>query len=189
MDLTGDYVRGGIADWRDFVATAGLVRSSLGVSPSAWEEAVGVMRHAAPGDLGQGQAPAHRRRRVRTAGPQSPAGAQRRLDRVAHAVRRIFRAAGRVVEVVGDEAQDQPFRGRPGLGGAARGERLGLEIGEVRGHGPKRVGPHALAGEVAQSLDLAVTEELSQPVAAAPSGSTAESAPSSTARRDCASGG
>ena len=40
---TGDYVRGGIANWRDFVAMAALVRSSLGVSPSVWEEAVCVM--------------------------------------------------------------------------------------------------------------------------------------------------
>ena len=34
-----DYAKGGIANWRDFVATAGLVRSMLGISPSAWEEA------------------------------------------------------------------------------------------------------------------------------------------------------
>ena len=38
-----DYARGGIVNWRDFVATAVLVRSILGVSPSAWEEAVEVM--------------------------------------------------------------------------------------------------------------------------------------------------
>ena len=38
-----DYARGGIANWRDFVATAALVRSMLRVSPSAWEEAVDVM--------------------------------------------------------------------------------------------------------------------------------------------------
>jgi len=38
-----DYAKGGIANWRDFVATAALVRSMLGVSPSAWEDAVGVM--------------------------------------------------------------------------------------------------------------------------------------------------
>jgi replication initiation protein RepC len=37
------YVRGGIANWRDFVAMAALVRSSLGVSRSVWEEAVCVM--------------------------------------------------------------------------------------------------------------------------------------------------
>ncbi|MBV9290382.1 MAG: replication initiation protein RepC, partial [Hyphomicrobiales bacterium] len=44
-----DYAKGGIANWRDFVATATLVRSMLGVSPSAWEDAVEVMgeRHAA----------------------------------------------------------------------------------------------------------------------------------------------
>jgi len=38
-----DYAKGGIVNWRDFVATAALVRSMLGVSPSAWEEAVEVM--------------------------------------------------------------------------------------------------------------------------------------------------
>jgi replication initiation protein RepC len=38
-----DYARGGIAKWSDFVATAALVCALLGVSPSAWEEAVEVM--------------------------------------------------------------------------------------------------------------------------------------------------
>ena len=38
-----DYARGGIANWPDFIATAMLVRSMLGVSPSAWEQAVQVM--------------------------------------------------------------------------------------------------------------------------------------------------
>jgi replication initiation protein RepC len=34
-----DYARHGISSWRDFVGTAGLVRSVLGISPSAWEDA------------------------------------------------------------------------------------------------------------------------------------------------------
>jgi replication initiation protein RepC len=34
-----DYAKGGIANWRDFQATAAVVRSMLGVSPSAWEAA------------------------------------------------------------------------------------------------------------------------------------------------------
>jgi replication initiation protein RepC len=38
-----DYARHGISSWRDFVATAGLVRSVLGISPSAWEEATAVL--------------------------------------------------------------------------------------------------------------------------------------------------
>jgi replication initiation protein RepC len=38
-----DYARHGISSWRDFVATAGLVRSVLGISPSAWEEASAVL--------------------------------------------------------------------------------------------------------------------------------------------------
>jgi replication initiation protein RepC len=38
-----DYARDGIRTWRDFVDTAGFVRSMLGVSPSAWEEACEVM--------------------------------------------------------------------------------------------------------------------------------------------------
>jgi replication initiation protein RepC len=38
-----DYARGRIANWNDLVATAVLVCSILGVSPSAWAEAVEVM--------------------------------------------------------------------------------------------------------------------------------------------------
>ncbi|MET4236571.1 hypothetical protein ABIA85_009887, partial [Bradyrhizobium sp. LA6.10] len=38
-----DYAKGGISDWRDFVATAAVVRSMLGISPTAWEEAQTVM--------------------------------------------------------------------------------------------------------------------------------------------------
>jgi replication initiation protein RepC len=44
-----DYAKGGIANWRDLVATASVVRSMLGISPSAWADAVETMgeRHAA----------------------------------------------------------------------------------------------------------------------------------------------
>ncbi|MCC8972683.1 plasmid replication protein RepC [Bradyrhizobium brasilense] len=38
-----DYARGGISNWRDLLATAAVVRSMLGISPSAWEEAQTVM--------------------------------------------------------------------------------------------------------------------------------------------------
>ncbi len=34
-----DYAKGGISNWRDFQATAAIVRSMLGISPSAWEAA------------------------------------------------------------------------------------------------------------------------------------------------------
>ena len=34
-----DYARNGISNWRDFLATAAVVRPMLGISPSAWEEA------------------------------------------------------------------------------------------------------------------------------------------------------
>ena len=34
-----DYAKGGISNWRDFIATAAVVRSMLGISPSAWEDA------------------------------------------------------------------------------------------------------------------------------------------------------
>jgi len=34
-----DYSRHGITSWRDFMATAGVVRSMLGISPSAWAAA------------------------------------------------------------------------------------------------------------------------------------------------------
>ena len=33
------YDRGGVQSWRDLVATAGLVRGMLGISPSAWDDA------------------------------------------------------------------------------------------------------------------------------------------------------
>src|SRR3984885_10197983 len=42
----GDYAKGGIANWRDFLATAAVVRPMLGISPSAWEEAQTVMGEA-----------------------------------------------------------------------------------------------------------------------------------------------
>ena len=38
-----DYAKGGIANWRDFLATAAVVRPMLGISPSAWEEARAAM--------------------------------------------------------------------------------------------------------------------------------------------------
>jgi replication initiation protein RepC len=38
-----DYARDGISSWQDFVATATHVRSMLGISPSAWEEANSVL--------------------------------------------------------------------------------------------------------------------------------------------------
>jgi replication initiation protein RepC len=41
-----DYTRGGISNWNDLVAAAGVVRSALGVSPSAWDEAVEAMGEA-----------------------------------------------------------------------------------------------------------------------------------------------
>ena len=41
-----DYAKGGIANWRDFLATAAVVRPMLGISPSAWEDAQTVMGEA-----------------------------------------------------------------------------------------------------------------------------------------------
>jgi replication initiation protein RepC len=38
-----DYAKGGISNWRDFVATAAVVRSMLGISPSAWEDAQTIL--------------------------------------------------------------------------------------------------------------------------------------------------
>ncbi len=38
-----DYAKGGIANWRDFLATANVVRPLIGVSRSAWEEAQAAM--------------------------------------------------------------------------------------------------------------------------------------------------
>lgn len=41
-----DYARGGISNWRDFMATVAVVRPMLGISPSAWEEAQSAMGEA-----------------------------------------------------------------------------------------------------------------------------------------------
>ena len=38
-----DYAKGGISNWRDFLATVTVVRPMLGISPSAWEEAQAAM--------------------------------------------------------------------------------------------------------------------------------------------------
>ena len=38
-----DYSKGGISNWRDFMATVSVVRPMLGISPSAWEEAESVL--------------------------------------------------------------------------------------------------------------------------------------------------
>ena len=38
-----DYAKGGISNWRDFLATVGVVRPMLGISPSAWDTAQAVM--------------------------------------------------------------------------------------------------------------------------------------------------
>lgn len=38
-----DYAKGGILNWRDLLATAIVVRSMLGISPSAWEDAKTVL--------------------------------------------------------------------------------------------------------------------------------------------------
>jgi replication initiation protein RepC len=38
-----DFAPGGISSWRDLIATAGTVRSALGVSPDAWSQALDVM--------------------------------------------------------------------------------------------------------------------------------------------------
>lgn len=38
-----NYARGGISNWRDFLATVSVVRPMLGISPSAWEEAQSVI--------------------------------------------------------------------------------------------------------------------------------------------------
>lgn len=38
-----DWAKHGISSWRDLIATAGNVRSALGISPSAWEDACTVL--------------------------------------------------------------------------------------------------------------------------------------------------
>jgi replication initiation protein RepC len=38
-----DYARGGISNWRDLLAAAGVARAALGISPSAWDAAQAAM--------------------------------------------------------------------------------------------------------------------------------------------------
>jgi replication initiation protein RepC len=38
-----DYAKDGISNWRDFLATANVVRPLIGISPSAWEDAQSAM--------------------------------------------------------------------------------------------------------------------------------------------------
>ena len=38
-----DYAKSGISNWRDLLIVAAVVRSMLGISPSAWEAAQSVM--------------------------------------------------------------------------------------------------------------------------------------------------
>jgi replication initiation protein RepC len=38
-----DYAKGGISNWRDLLIVAAVVRSMLGISPSAWEAAQSIM--------------------------------------------------------------------------------------------------------------------------------------------------
>jgi replication initiation protein RepC len=45
----GDYVKGGIRSWRDFVTAAELARAILGISPSAWQAACEAMGTEAAG--------------------------------------------------------------------------------------------------------------------------------------------
>ena len=38
-----DFTKGGIANWRDLIVAAEIVRRMLGVTPSAWQAAIAVM--------------------------------------------------------------------------------------------------------------------------------------------------
>ena len=95
-----------------------------------------------------GQAPAHRRGRVRAVRAQQPLGAQHRGDIVRHAVARIGVPARRVPQMLRDEFQRQRLGRRPGQGGAGRRQRPGLEIGEIGGERPQAVLPHPFLGEM-----------------------------------------
>ena len=49
-----DYAKGGISNWRDFLGVAAVVRSMLGISPSAWEAAQSVNGRTARRDRRRG---------------------------------------------------------------------------------------------------------------------------------------
>ena len=75
-----DYAKGEISNWRDFVAAAAVIRSMLGISPSAWEEAQSVM--------GERQA--------------ATVVAERRFRRCAMRLRCFARLSGWIVADIGD---------------------------------------------------------------------------------------
>ena len=71
-----DYAKGGISNWRDFLCVAAVVRSMLGISPSAWEAAqIGhgrtSRRDRRRGDPAKGRGDCQRRRVLARTHPKS----------------------------------------------------------------------------------------------------------------------
>ena len=62
--------------------------------------------------------------------------------------------------MMGDKFQRQAFRRRPGQGKPCRSKRPGFEIGQIRGQRAQRVFAHALAGEMAQGLDIVLGDRI-----------------------------
>ncbi len=90
-----------------------------------------------------GEPPPHRRRRMRPFDPQQIARPQglRHLGR--HAVAWLGLAPRRIPEMMRDEFQRQGLGRRPGQGASGRGQRPGLEIGEIGGERAQAVLAHA----------------------------------------------
>ena len=80
-----DYAKGGIANWRDFLCVAAVVRSMLGISPSAWEAAQSVWANFPPRSSSRRSCKKARRLRAPAAicanSPEKPRPANSRSDR------------------------------------------------------------------------------------------------------------
>ena len=112
-----------------------------------------------------GQAPAHRRGRVRAVRAQQPLGAQDRHNIVRHAVARIGLPAGRVPQMMRHKFQGQRFGRRPGQGGAGRRQHPSLEIGEIGGERPQAVLAHPFLSEMLEGRDIVVGQYLGEAIA------------------------
>ena len=74
-------------------------------------------------------------------------------------------ALGRVPEMMRDEFQRQRFGRRPGQGASGRGQRPGLEIGEIGGERRRLFSPMPSSRQMFERRDVVVGQKLGEPVA------------------------
>ncbi|MNY49250.1 hypothetical protein D3C86_1846520 [compost metagenome] len=79
---------------------------------------------------------------------------------------RILGTLGRVPKVMSDEFEQQAFGRRPGEGAIGCKLAPGLEVAEIGGKRPQRIGAHAFVGEVLEGIDVVVGQKRGELVAA-----------------------